>query len=200
MKRLFPACGLFGALLACGCGSSKPEVPSWFKGDGGKGNPGAKNSPEQLQRDLTTKLKALEKKLAALDKVIADLEKSKTDIKARLAARGVRDSKDLQKPGIKDDEQIQHMAAALLKKSKECASYRRKHEEYGLALFDGNQARESLDHLIELRKAGIDEKEPGEELALTIHKIERMDKRVDEAEKAAEVKADDLLEKELKGN
>jgi hypothetical protein len=161
MKRLLPACGLFGVLLlVCGCGKDKPEVPSWFKGDSKKdGAAVAKNSPQQLQADLRKKIGQLEKKMTALEEAIASVEKSKKDIKKRLSERGVRDSNDLNKPENKDDEELQRLVASLVKKSHEQTRYEQMRKQYNVALFDGKEALESLDRQLKLAQAGISYKE-----------------------------------------
>ena len=200
MKRLFCACGLFGALLlATGCGQSKPAKPSWVLGDGNKGNPVAKNSPEQLQRDLASKIKGLEKKMAALEEAIASVERSKHEIVAELHAKGVRSLEDLGKDQFKDDEKVKRLKDALVRNRRENAKYQQMRVEYSAALFDGNLARESLERQLKLAKAGITEKEL-EDLALTIRRIDRIEERGKAAEENPVdlINGDGLIEKDLK--
>ncbi len=199
MKRLSLACGLFGAiLLACGCGQSKPAVPSWFKGDGKKdGVAAAKNTPKGLQSDLRSKIVQLEKKMAALEEAIASVKRSKEDIHSRLVKRGIRSSEDLKKPENKDDDEIQRMVNALLRKKQEETKYEAIRKQYSVALWDGKEALESLDRQLKLAQAGISDKEL-EDLAVTIKKI---DERLDAAEpgNAADLlKGDNELDKILK--
>jgi hypothetical protein len=205
MKRFYSACGLFGALLlVSGCGSSKPEVPSWFKGDSKKEKGGdpvvAKNSPEQLQRDLQTKIRQLEKKQTALEEAITSVDKSKREIVTRLHNRGVKSLEDLNNAPNKNDEDIQRWKTALLKNRQEYAKYMQMQKEYNIALFDGKDALERLGRQLTLAKAGISEKEL-EDLALTIRKIDRIDDRLngtDATNPVELIKGDSVLEKELK--
>ena len=201
MKRLPLACGLFGALLlVCGCSKSKPEVPSWFKDGQKNGNAVVgKNSPEQLQSDLRAKIAQLERKMSALEEAIASVDKSKNDIKARLVKRGIRSSEDLKKPEHRDDEEIQRMVSALLKKRQEETKYEGIRKQYSVALWDGKEALESLDRQLKLARAGITDKEL-EDLTVTIRMIDERLNATEPGNAADLIKGDHELDKVLKGN
>jgi hypothetical protein len=200
MKRLLPACGLFVALLlACGCGSSKPEVPSWFKGDGSKGNPAAKNAPEQLQRDLSNKIKQLEKKMAALDEAIASVTKSRDKHLRILKNAKVKVMADFNESPFKDDKDLLRERDLFLKNHDELRKYEKMRKQYNLALLDGKEALDSLDRQLKLARAGITEKEL-EDLAVTIQKIDEKLTDTEPGAGADALKGDHDLDSILKGN
>ncbi len=201
MKRLFLACGLFGVLLlASGCAKEKPEVPSWFKGEGKKDDKAVgKNSPEQLKRDLDGKIRQLEKKMTALDEAIAKATASKKDYVVRLNNAGVHSEDDLKKPEFKDDEELQRLKNLVLKKRAEIDKLQQIHKQYRLTLLDGKDALESLDQQLKLKQAGIGEKDL-EELTVKIRIIdERLNASTDVGNLPDMGKAGDL-DKILKGD
>jgi len=88
-----------------------------------------------------------------------------------LQARGVRSLASLKEPAYKDDEEVQRMYRSLQKKIEEHKKYTQMRKEYGIALFDGKDALESLDRQLKLAKAGFSEKEM-EDFAVTLRKID----------------------------
>jgi hypothetical protein len=189
---------VFGiVLLACGCGSSKPEVPSWFRGDGKKGgNVVVKNQPNQLHADLKRKMQQLESKQAALEKVIASVNKSKADIVERLHKRGIDSAEDLSKAPFKDDDEVQRLKTALIHNRQEYARYQRIKKEYDGAMLDAKLALEQLDRQLQLAQAGITDKEL-EDLNVALKKLDERLNAPNNDNPVDMIKGDKILEKEF---
>ena len=173
MTRIFSACGLFGALLlVCGCGSSKPEVPSWFKGDSKKdASPAvAKNSPNQQKTELEQRVKKVETQLRVFEKVLKDLNDEKSETVQKLRQLGVKSVADIKE----DNRRGQDLYKRLKRIIADIDSTKRKAEEYEVALDNGQAVLRDFKRKLELQQAGISD----EEIDKVVVTITKMDERL----------------------
>jgi hypothetical protein len=174
MKRLNAACGLFGALLfACGCGSSKPEVPSWFKGSGGP-RPDIPKQPavkaDSQQRELEVRVEKVKTQIKAFDKVVKDLEDEKKETVSKLRSLGIRSADDIKE----DNRRAQNLYKRLKQVIGEIEATRQKADDYQIALDHGQAVLRDFKRKLELQKAGVSEEEIDKVVATIIKIDERL--------------------------
>jgi hypothetical protein len=200
MKRHLLVAGLvIGLIGACGCGSSKPEVPSWFKSSSGgkdKDKPGKPTADAGLT-DLKTKMAKLQKKIDALDGVIKDVDKRKIEIVESLRKEGVTSSADLKKAEFKDNEVVTRLVKKLVDNGNQRAKYEQMRKEFRSLHEDGKDALTQLEQQQKLRDAGLNDKEL-DDLNIAIKKIEEKLDAKDPSDPVKEINSDTILDRELK--
>jgi hypothetical protein len=200
MKRPLLLTGFFAALLgACGCGSSKPEVPSWFKsGNSAKnGKSTTKPTSDTALNELSAKVKQLNRKITALNTAIDGVQKSKKARIAQLKQKGVSSSEDLKKPTIQNDRSVKSLLENLERDHAEETKYKALREEFEGLKLDGELTLERLDRQVKLAKEGISDKDL-EDLEIAVRKIDARLKDDSPTNPVSDLKADAILDKELK--
>jgi hypothetical protein len=202
MKRPLLLSGLIGALAAiCGCGSSKPEVPSWFKSkDGGtkavtKTNP--RSEAEASLKEINGRLDQLQKKINTLDEVIAKSNERKKGIVEELNKLGIRSSEDLNKPAFKDNDEVKRNVQRLVTNRQQHAKLEELRKEFKKIHEDGKDARDQLEQDVKLAEAGITDKSL-KDTNVAIKLIEERLDAKDPKNPVNEINADTIVDRELK--
>jgi len=163
MKRHLFLSGLLAALLGvCGSGSSKPEVPSWFKGNNSKAKeskPASKATMQTALNDLSSRATLLDSKMKALDKALEDVRTQKKAHIAQLRQKGVKSSQDLKIPEIRDDKQVAKLVDKLEKDHAEEAKYVQLKADYEDLHDKATDTLARLKRKVALEQAGISDKE-----------------------------------------
>jgi outer membrane murein-binding lipoprotein Lpp len=201
MKRPLTLSALLAGLLTLsGCGSSKPEVPSWFKSNGGnakKTTPTTKMSSDAALTDLSGKVKQLSRKITALNTAIESVQKEKKVTVAKLRQRGVTSSESLKNPDIRDDRTVKFLLEALERDSAEEAKYRQLRDEFEILQLEAQVTQVRLERHVKLAKEGISEKDL-EDLEVALRKIDARLKDDKPTNPVDVLKAPAILDKELK--